>query len=46
METTLKIYTDLLSNSLIENTHKMFPHKEIEISIQETEAVRTKNNCR
>jgi hypothetical protein len=38
METTLRIHTDLLSNSLIENIQKMFPHKEVEISIQEADA--------
>ncbi len=35
METTIRIHTDHLNNDIIEGIKKMFPHKEIEISIKE-----------
>ncbi len=35
METTIKINTDLLNADIIEGIKKMFPHKHVEITIQE-----------
>lgn len=35
METTIKINTDLLNTDIIEGIQKMFPHKTVEIKIQE-----------
>ena len=35
METTIRINTDLLTSEIIEGIKKMFPHKTVEITIQE-----------
>lgn len=35
METTIKINTDLLNADIIEGIKKLFPHKNVQISIQE-----------
>ncbi len=35
METTIKINTDLLNDDVIEGIKKLFPHKTVEITIQE-----------
>jgi hypothetical protein len=38
MEATFKINTDLLNIDLIENIKKMFPHKEVEITVNPSDA--------
>lgn len=38
METTFKINTDFLNIDLIENIKKMFPHKEVEITVNPSDA--------
>ncbi len=35
METTIKINTDLLNADIIEGIKKMFPHKQVQITIEE-----------
>lgn len=35
MATTIKINTDLLNTDIIEGIKKLFPHKKVEIAIQE-----------
>jgi hypothetical protein len=37
METTIKINTDALTPEFIEGIKKLFPHKTVEINIQETD---------
>jgi hypothetical protein len=36
METTIRINTDMLNMEILEGIQKMFPHKKVEITIQET----------
>ena len=46
MEATFKINTDFLNNDLIENIKKMFPHKEVEITVNPSDATEfIKNNA-
>jgi hypothetical protein len=35
METTIRLNTDQLNQDILEGIKKMFPHKEVEITIQE-----------
>lgn len=37
METTIKINTDALSLDIIDSIKKMFPHKVVEITVQEAD---------
>lgn len=37
METTIRINTDLLSTDIIEGIKRMFPHKTVDIIIQEAD---------
>ena len=38
METTFRINTDLLNIDLVENIKRMFPHKEVEITVNASDA--------